>query len=304
MPQGDQGDRRGVLLALAAYVWWGLSQVFWKQVDDLPALDKLAPRIVWTVAFLALLHTLRRTWGPVRGAAGDRRNRWAALAAGLLISVNWGVFIWAVAEEHVVDASLGYFVNPLVSVVLGVVVLGETLRRGQWLAVAIAALGVAWLTAEAGRVPWIAVVLALSFGFYGLVRKQAPMGSLDGLTLETGVLFLPALVLLVVHAAAGRGTLAASDPGTTALVVLSGVVTAVPLLAFAAAARRVPLSTVGILLYVNPTLQFLVGAVVYDEPVPAGRLLGYGVVWVALAVFAVEGLRHLRRQVPGRAVSG
>jgi chloramphenicol-sensitive protein RarD len=290
-----QGDRRGLLLALLAYVWWGLSPVFWKQLADLPALDKLAHRIVWTVVFVAVLHTVGRTWGPVRTALADRRNRWAAATAGLLISVNWGVFIWAVAEDHVVDASLGYFVNPLVSVVLGVVVLGETLRRGQWLAVAIAAVGVAWLTVEAGGVPWIAVVLALSFGFYGLVRKQAPMGSLDGLTLETGVLVVPALVFLAVRAGAGEGTLAASDPGTTALLVLSGVVTAMPLLAFAAAARTVPLSTVGILLYVNPTLQFLVGAVVYDESVPAARLAGYVVVWCALGVYAAEGLRHHRR---------
>jgi chloramphenicol-sensitive protein RarD len=289
------GDRRGLALALAAYVWWGLSPVYWRQLDEVPALDTLAHRIVWTVALLGVGHTIARTWAPVRTAAADRRNRWAALAAGMLIAVNWGVFIWAVGQERVVEASLGYFVNPLVSVLLGVLVLGERLRRGQWCALAIAAAGVVFLTVEAGRLPWIAAVLALTFGFYGLVRKQANMGSLDGLTLETGVVFLPALGFLAVSAASGEGTMGASEPGIAVLLVLSGVVTAAPLLAFASAARRVPLSTVGFLFYVNPTLQFLVGAVLYGEDVPPARLAGYAVVWSALAVFALEGARHLRR---------
>lgn len=291
--------RRGVVEGLSAYVIWGLSPLFWKQLDQIDAFDVLGHRVVWTAVVLVVLHQVARSWSSVRAAASVRRNRLVAAFAAALILGNWATYIWAVNNARVVEASLGYFINPLVSVFLGVAVLGERLRRWQWAAVAVAGLGVAWLTIDVGRVPWVALVLAVSFGLYGLARKTADYGALDGLTMEIGFM-LPLAVVFVASRSIDAGAVAgATSPGVTSWLVLTGVITALPLLLFARAARQVSLTMVGLLQYIAPTLQFLIGWAVYDESVDAGRLVGYAIVWFALAIFTIEGLvaaRSTRRR--------
>ena len=280
---------RGTLEGLGAYLVWGLSPLFWKQLDDVEAVDTLGHRVVWTGLVLAVLHSVRRSWPAIAAVARTPRHRLIAAVTAALILVNWGTYIWAVNDDRVVEASLGYFINPLVSVLLGVVVLSERLRRGQWAAVAIAALGVVWLVVEVGSVPWVALLLAGTFGLYGLLRKTAGFGALDGLTMEIGYLAPLALGFVVWRIADGEGAMGASSPATTALLVLTGAITALPLLLFARAARQVSLTMVGLMQYVAPTLQFLIGWLVYDEAIEGDRLVGYAIVWVALAVLTAEG---------------
>lgn len=289
-------DTRGMGLALGAYVWWGLSPLFWRLVSA-DALDTVAHRTIWTAATLALAHTLGRRWSEVRRIAADKANRRRALAAGALLGVNWLVFVWAVNADRVVEASLGYFINPLVNVVLGVVVLGERLKRIQWLAVSIAAAGVAWLWVLVGAVPWVALVLAGTFGFYGLIRKTADYGSLDGLSLEAGVLALPALVFLLVRTGGLGGDAPVWGDGALDVLLLlcTGLFTAVPLLLFAAAARRIPLSVIGIVQYVSPSLQLVLGLFAFGEILTDTQLVGYALVWIALAIFAADSVVSSRR---------
>jgi chloramphenicol-sensitive protein RarD len=285
---------RGVVLGLSAYLIWGLSPLFWKQVDDVGALDLIAVRVVATAVVLVGVHLLVGSLRRVVAAAADRRTRLVALATASLLVVNWLVFVWAVGDDRVLEASLGYFVNPLVSVVLGVVVLRERLRTGQWAAVALATVGVVWLTVDVGTLPWVSLTLAGTFGLYGLLRKTASVESLDGLSLEIGLLVPLAAVVLALGWAGGDGV-DLSGPGRDAWFLATGLITAAPLLLFAAAARRVELSVVGILQYVAPTLQFLIGTLVYDEPWRGGQVVGYVIIWVALAGFALEGLTVGRR---------
>ena len=285
---------RGIVEGLAAYTLWGLAPLFWKQLDDVASIDTLGHRIVWTAVLLAVLHSARRGWPAIRAVAADPRNRLVAALTALLILGNWATYIWAVTDERVVEASLGYFINPLVSVFLGIIVLGERLRRWQWAAVAVAAVGVGWLTIDVGAVPWVALVLAGSFGLYGLLRKTAGFGALDGLTMEVGYLMPLGLGFLIWRAASGDGVMGSSRPSTTVLLILTGAITALPLLLFARAARQVSLTMVGILQYIAPTLQFLIGWLIYDESVDAGRLVGYSIVWLALAIFSIEGLLSAR----------
>jgi chloramphenicol-sensitive protein RarD len=226
-----------------------------------------------------------------------RRPILLLIAAAVLIGINWGVYIWGVNNEHVVETSLGYFINPLVSVALGVVVLGERLRRTQWSAVVVAAGGVTVLTVEAGRPPWIALVLAFSFGTYGLVKKVVGVGAVEGLVVETAVLAPVALVFLTVVASGGEGNFTSHGAGHALLLTSAGVVTAIPLLAFAGAAARVPLNRLGLLQYMTPTIQFLIGVLLRHEPVSTGRLLGFVIVWLALALFTVDTATNRRRQL-------
>jgi chloramphenicol-sensitive protein RarD len=258
----------------------------------------LAHRIVWSLVVIAGLLALRGGLARVRAVRG--RPLALLVAAAAVITVNWGTYIFGVNSGQVVETSLGYFINPLVTVLLGVVVLGERLRRLQWVAVGIAAVAVAGLTVDYGRVPWIALVLACSFGTYGLLKKQAGVGAVESLAVETAVLAGPALAVLLVLQARGVGQFGHTAPGATALLVGAGIVTVVPLLAFSGAATRIPLSTLGILQYLAPTVQFLIGVLVVGEPMPPTRLLGFALVWVALAVFTADALRTLRA---GAAVS-
>ncbi len=297
-------QRRGLVYGLAAYGLWGLFPLYWPLLRPAGAVEILAHRIVWSLLvvialFAIALFAVRRASTDLpallRQPAALRR---LALAA-VVLSANWGVYIYGVNSAQVVETSLGYFVNPLVTVVLGVVVLRERLRRPQWIAVGIAALAVAVLTADYGHVPVIALTLAGSFGCYGLLKKQANAGALEGLTVETSVLFLPALGYLVVLAARGSSSFGVDLPhdlGHDALLAGAGVVTAVPLLFFGAATTRIPLTLIGLLQYVTPIMQLAIGVLLRHEPMPPARLAGFALVWLALAVLTADGLRNHRRQ--------
>lgn len=290
---GPPGRDRGLVYGLAAYGLWGLFPLYWKALDTQGADEVLAHRIVWSLVFcVVVLAVTGRLAGALR--PGWHQVRLLAVAAAL-ITVNWYLFIWATSSGHVVDASLGYFVNPLVTVVLGVVVRGESLRRLQWIAVGTATVGVVLLTVLTGRLPWLALVLAGTFATYGLVKSSVRLPALEGLAVETAIVALPAAAWLVV--VGSDGALATGPPTTMLLAIGAGPVTAIPLLLFAGAARRLPLSVVGFLQYLAPILQFLVGVVLLGEDFGPGRVVGFVVIWVALMVFVVDQARHRRRVV-------
>jgi chloramphenicol-sensitive protein RarD len=294
------GQRRGILLGASAYLLWGLFPLYWPLLEPAGAAEILAHRVVWCLVFVAVVLVVRRRWAWV-GALRDEPRKVALLAiAASVIAVNWGVYIWGVNNGHVVETSLGYFINPLVTVVLGVLVLGERLRRAQWVAVGVATFAVLVLTADYGRPPWIALVLAMSFATYGLVKKTIGMPAVESLAVETSLLFVPALGFLLVLQARGSATFGHAPAHVTALLAAAGVVTAVPLLLFGAAAPRIPLSTLGVLQYLTPTIQFLIGITVFHESMPASRWIGFGLVWSALLVFTLDGARAGRRSgTPG-----
>ena len=291
--------RRSVVVALVGYVLWGLSPVFWR-LGDGTAGDMLVLRILSTLTLLALIQAGRDRGAGVRSRLADRRVRFAVVGSAALLAGNWLGFLWAVTTDRVLEASLGYFLNPLVSVVLGVSVLGERLHRTQWCAIGVAGVGVAVLSIDLGSLPWISLFLALSFGLYGLVRKTAPVESLDGLTLEVVTMAPFAAVALGIFSADGDGAATVSGVGVGVggwvWVAGAGVMTAAPLLLFGWAARRIPLSLVGILQYITPTLQFLLGVFAYDESWSGGQVVGYGVIWTGLALFAADGLVRARRE--------
>ena len=300
--------KRGFWIGAAAYTIWGLFPIYWKQLESIPATQVIAHRIAWS--FVVLLPVLAvTTWrraraaGSFGGYAGSATVTIYAIAA-LLIGVNWFTYVWAVNHGFVVETSLGYFITPLVNVVLGVVVLREALRPWQWVAVTLATAGVASLTVVYGAVPWIALALAVSFGTYGLVKKQAPMAPLPGLTLETGLLFVPAVAFLIVAELRGTGAFGHAAPPATLFMAGAGVVTTVPLLMFATAVRLIPLSGIGILQFIAPTIQFLLGVFVYREPFSRGQLIGFTQVWLAVVVFAIEGGIHQGRRHGGQAGAG
>lgn len=287
--------RRGAAYGAGAYLLWGLFPLYWPLLEPAGAVEILSHRVVWSlvvvVALLALL-------GGLRGVRSLGARRLALLAvAALVVSVNWGVYIYGVNSGQVVETSLGYFVNPLVTVALGVLVLGERPRVVQWVAIALAAAAVVGLAVDYGRPPWIALALAFSFAVYGLVKKVAAVGAVEGLVVETAVLTPLALGYLGVLAASGAGTFTAHGTWHAVLLVGGGVVTAVPLLCFGAAATRVPLTTLGLLQYLAPTLQFAIGVLVVREPLPPARLAGFVVVWLALVLFTADMLGHRRRQL-------
>lgn len=281
----------GILYALLAFTFWGLFPVYFKTLHQVPALEMLAHRMAWSLLFVAAVLVVRRHWRWLGVALADRRLVGRFVASAVLLSANWGTYIWAVNAGHIVEASLGYFINPLVNVLLGYALLGERLRPLQWCAVALAAAGVLWLTWENGAPPWISLALAATFGGYGLMRKTARLGALEGLTMETLLLFPVALLYLAVLGWRGESTFAAASVPVQVLLVMAGPVTAVPLLLFAAAARRIPLSTLGVIQYVTPTLQLLTGVIVYREPFGRVQLIGYGAIWVALVLYSLEGMR-------------
>ncbi|GAA4843272.1 EamA family transporter RarD [Pseudonocardia benzenivorans] len=300
-PPGPRGgavatrlDGRGIAAAVVANTLWGLLPAFWAAMAPAGPVEILAQRIVWTTLIMFGVLTFVHGWGELRGL---RARTWSAIATGaLLITLNWGGFIVAVQLGWVLDAALGYFVSPLVSVLLGVFVLRERLRPAQWVAVAVGAVAVAVVAIENGRIPWIAIVLSVSFGLYGLIKKTVPVGATAGLTAEGIVLGPIALTVAVVLVVTGHGTFATHGAGHAALMVASGFATVAPLLLYGIGARRVPLTVTGLLMYVNPVLQFLYAVVVAHEDMPAGRWIGFGLVWVALAVFSVDMLHTDRRR--------
>ena len=290
-------QRRGLLFGITAYGLWGLFPLYWPLLEPAAPAEILAHRIVWSLLFIGVLVWARRRFSTVRSALLDRRTRRVLVIASLVIGCNWFLFIWAVNHNHVVETSLGYFINPLVSVAMGVVAFGERLRRLQWAAIAIAASGVLWLTFEYGRPPWISIALALSFGTYGLAKKKANVGAVQSLAVETMVLAPVALGYLVMLQANGDAQFGQNGALHTAMLIGTGVVTALPLLCFGAAATRIPLSMIGMLQYLTPTLQFLIGVLLYEEPMTPARWVGFVIVWAACAVFTVESLGHRRRQL-------
>ena len=286
--------RLGVLTGLGAYALWGLFPLYFPLLEPASGLEIVAHRVLWSLVFVGLLLFGLRRWSHVRAAVTDRRTLLVLAAAAVLIAVNWLVFVYGVNSGHVVETSLGYFINPLVSVLLGVVGFSERLRPLQWAAVGIAAVAVGVLTVDYGRPPWIALSLALTFGLYGLMKKLVRVEAAPGLFVETALVALPAVVVLGLLHGAGSGTFAQEGPSHALLLASSGAATAIPLLLFAAAARRIPLSVVGLLQYLTPLMQLSIGVFVYSEPMPPARLAGFAIVWLALAVFTVDMLRHAR----------
>jgi len=285
--------RRGIWYAVGAYVAWGLSPIFWNLIRDIEALELLAHRIVWAVPILAIVIGVSHRWSEVRDSYRTWRTRWLTVAAAVFLLSNWGFFLWAVTNGRIVEASLGYFINPLVSVVLGVVVLGERLRRLQWTAVAIAVLGVIGMTIAVGELPWISLILAGSFGTYGLIKKRPetprPVVSLFG---ESAVLVIPATILAIALTRTGS-TSFGQTPGISVFLVATGLMTVLPLLLFGSAAKRIPLSAIGLLQYIAPTLQLLVGVFIYEETLTGERLVWFVVVWIALALYSFDSYRSL-----------
>jgi len=287
--------RRGYLFGLGAYGLWGFFPLYWKLLRPANPIEILAHRVVWSVLFVALVLLAVRRWRVVAGLARRPRTLAGLALAAVLVGANWLTYIYGVNTDHVVETSLGYFINPLVTVLLGVGVLRERLRPAQWAALGVGAVAVAVLTVDYGRLPWIALTLAFSFGLYGLVKKRLGLPAAEGLFVESAVLAAPALAYLGVLMARGSSTFGHVSAGHTALLVLAGAVTAVPLLLFAGAANRIPLSALGVLQYTAPILQLACGVLIYHEPMPPARLAGFALVWVALAVFSWDGIRHARR---------
>ena len=280
---------KGIWYGIGAYVTWGLFPIYWKWLHNVPAVQLISHRILWSLLMLSVFILVSRQWHTFRVEALKPRVLRIYLAAALLLGVNWLVYVWAVNAGFIVQVSLGYYINPLFNVLLGLLFLHEHLRPTQWVPLGLAAAGVLYLTFAYGSLPWIAVTLAFSFGLYGLVKKTAPLGSLYGLTLETGLLFLPALITLLYVETIGQGAFFHTGAISDVLMVGAGLMTTIPLLMFASAARRIPLSLVGILQYIAPTLQFLLGVLVYAEPFTRAQLTGFSIVWIALILFAVEG---------------
>ncbi len=289
--------RRGTLYGAGAYLLWGLFPLYWPLLEPSGSLEVLAHRILWSLAVVVALLAVTRRLPQLRAAVRDRRRLAQISLAAVVIAVNWGTYIYGVTSGQVVETSLGYFVNPIVTVLLGVIVLRERLRPAQWVALGAAFVAVVVLTVENGRPPWIALTLAFSFGTYALLKKTAGVGAVEGLAIETAVLLPVAATYLLVLGAGGQSTFGSEGVGHALLLALSGVVTAVPLLLFGAAASRVPLTTLGLLQYLAPTMQFLLGVTLFDEPLPVVRLLGFMLVWLGLALFTLDLVRHHRRQL-------
>jgi chloramphenicol-sensitive protein RarD len=297
--ESSGAQSRGLWYGLAAYSVWGLFPIYWKLIEFVPADQIIAHRIVWSFLLLALVRVVPFGRSQARQPVAMTWNVVGLYtAAAILIALNWFVYVWAVTHNFIVETSLGYFITPLVNVLLGVAILGERLRRWQWVAIGLAAAGVAYLAVVYGDVPWIAIGLAITFGTYGLVKKRAPLGSVAGLTLETGLLFLPAVVYLATTEARGTGEFLRLESGSQLLVAAAGPITTLPLVLFAAAVQRIPLSAIGILQFIAPTIQFLLGVLIYKEPFSHQQLIGFALVWSAVIVFGTEGILARTRATP------
>lgn len=287
--------KKGMLASIGAYLLWGILPVFWKALQAVPPGEILLHRMVWSLVFLLLLLSLRKQWSWLREVRRSRKILVSFIGSALLLSINWYTYIFAVNSGHIVEASLGYFINPLLNVLLGVFLLREHLRGRQWIAIAVAGAGVIYLTFEYGHLPWIALTLAFSFALYGLLRKTAALGSLTGLSLEMMILFIPAVSILLYLETTGAAHFGSDGLAVNSLLVLTGLATTLPLLLFAYGAQRVMLSTIGILQYIAPTLQFLLGIYLYHESFTTTRLIGFICVWTALIIYTLDGLL-VRRQ--------
>jgi chloramphenicol-sensitive protein RarD len=293
--KSDKEQRAGLLYGIGAYGMWGLVPLFWPLLKPSGAMEILAHRMVWSLAIVGIALLALRRWGWIRELAREPRKLGLIALAAAVITVNWGLYIWSVNSGHVVEASLGYFINPLVTIAMGVLLLKERLRPAQWAAVGIGLAAVLVLAIGYGQPPWISLTLAFSFATYGLVKKKVNIGGLESLAAETAVQFLPAMAFLVWLGADGSATFGPHGAGHAALLAATGLVTAVPLVCFGAAAIRVPLSTLGLLQYLAPVFQFLLGILYFHEAMPAERWAGFALVWLALTCLTWDALRTARR---------
>lgn len=285
--------QKGILLAICSYLLWGLFPFYFKSVNNVLPIEILAHRIFWALPFLLLVMAGRSQWAWLLTILYRPKVVSGFIASALLLSISWFIYIWAVNNDRIVDASLGYFINPIVNVLLGFLLLKERLRPLQWVSVAAAGVGVIWLALLSGHMPWISLGLAVSFGMYALLRKTAALGALEGLTLETMILFPCAFAYLIYLYLQGESAFAstwATNSATPLLLIAAGPITAIPLLFFAAGARLIPMSTLGILQYVSPSIQLMIGIWIYDEPFSINRLIGFMIIWSALFLYSAEGL--------------
>ena len=294
--RATRGDSQsGIWFGVSAHLCWGFFPLYWPLLDPASSLEVLAHRFVWSMVFVLIAITIMGAWKRFTAIARDPRLMAILAGASVVIAVNWGAFIYGVTHDHVVETSLGYFINPLVTVLLGVFVLKETLRPVQWLALGIGASAVIVLTVDYGRLPWIALLVASSFAIYGFLKKKADLGSFEGLGMETLILTPAAIGYLVFLQATGELAFGHEGAGNTALLIGTGVITAIPLLLFGAAATRLTLTTIGLLQYLGPFIQFILGLTIFDESMTTARWIGFVLVWLALVVFTVDGLLNRRR---------
>jgi chloramphenicol-sensitive protein RarD len=288
--------RKGIIYATSAFLLWGSFPLYFKLLKDVAPMQILAHRMLWSLVFLAIVLTWRKQWTWLGPALREPRVVAGFIFSAILLSGNWFLYIWAVNNGRTVDASLGYFINPLINVMLGYFLLKERLRPGQWAAIGLAACGVAWLTWQAGQLPWISLTLACSFGTYGLMRKTAPLGALEGLSLETLLLLPLALGYAIWLSTRGENVFMSLPTHLQWLLMAAGPITAVPLLLFASGARLIPLSVLGLLQYIAPTLQLLTGVVIFHEPFSSQRMIGFIIIWGALALYSIESMWRSRSQ--------
>jgi chloramphenicol-sensitive protein RarD len=288
--------KRGIVLALSAYIFWGFFPVYFKQLQNVEALEIAANRIIWTFAFLFVINLLGKNWKQLIDNVIKGKNKFYMFFPALLIGTNWFVYVWAINAGFIIETSLGYFISPLFSVFFGVFFLKESLRKVQWFAVSIAAIGVLYMTIVYGNFPWIALYLAVTWSLYGLLRKKSPLSSIEGLTVESGLLSIPVFVYLLIHMINGTGSLFAIDLRTDLFLLGCGLVTALPLLVFVKAARLIDLSLIGILQYIYPTLLLLVGVFIYDEILTEAKIVGFVFIWTALFIYTTEGTIFLRKK--------
>lgn len=289
---------RGVFYATATYVMWGSLPIYWKALSSLPGLETTAHRVVWSALFTALLLTMQRNWRWLGRVIKQPRLLITLVAISLLLLANWLIYIYAVNHNQILESSLGYFINPLVNVLLGIVFLRERPRMWQWVAIAVATAGVAYLTYSYGSLPWIALGLAASFGFYALLKKSATLPSIEGFFIETTILAVPLGLYLLLLAQRGQGSFGHTDWQTTTLLLLAGPVTAIPLILFSAGAKRVPMTLLGLLQYISPSISFILSIVLFHEPFSHTQLIGFSFIWVALAIFTLESTIGYRRLQP------
>jgi len=287
--------RTGLFYCIATYAWWGISPNYFKLVSHVPPGVVLCHRVVWSAALLAVLLSATQQWGEVRAIMRNRRLMLWLVATTVFIAINWLVFIFAISKGRLMESSLGFFMNPLVMVLLGVVFLSEQLRRLQWVAVGLAAAGLVYLSLSHGGLPWISIVLSMAFCFYSLIRKKIAVGPLSGLFVET-LLLAPAAIVYLFWSHTRDGAAVFNTSGTWGLLALSGPVTTIPLLWFIAAAKRLPLTTIGFMQYINPTLQLMTAVLIFGEPFGHERVVAFAVIWVAVAVFVADSVRAAKRR--------
>lgn len=284
----------GLIYALAAYTWWGFIPIFWKQIDHIGSVEIVMNRMVWSCVLVTSLIVVMKQWRQFRALFSQPKVLFRLFIASSLVSINWGIFIWAVNTGHLVETSMGYFINPLISVLLGVVFFSERLRKGQLFALSIAMLGVLYLVIAYGTVPWISLTLAITFALYGVVKKSINVPATHGMAIETMFFVIPALAYLIYIQMNGTGQFLDSS-FNAGMLVLGGLFTLIPLLLFAAAAKRVTMTVLGMTQYIGPSLQLLIGVFIYSEPFGSDRMISFGLIWLALAVYSVDQIRHQRR---------